>query len=88
MKWGWLPIGPLITQRFDSVHKVAHIGSPLLVVHGDSDSLIDTELGRRLYASAKQPKKLLVVEGGTHHSTMAVGFDEYKQALGEVFGLR
>ena len=26
MKWGWLPIAPLITQRFDAVHKVAHIG--------------------------------------------------------------
>src|SRR5512133_2337201 len=40
MKWGWLPVGPLITQRFDSINKVAKIGSPLLVVHGDSDSLI------------------------------------------------
>ena len=37
MKWGWLPIGPLITQRFESISKVARIGSPLLVVHGDSD---------------------------------------------------
>jgi hypothetical protein len=22
MKWGWLPVGPLITQRFESVRKV------------------------------------------------------------------
>jgi alpha-beta hydrolase superfamily lysophospholipase len=88
MKWGWLPIGPLITQRFDSLSKVAKIGSPLLVVHGDSDSWIDPALGRRLYDAAKGPKKLLVVEGGTHHSTMSVGFDEYKQAIGDVFGLR
>ena len=88
MKWGWLPIGPLITQRFDSLGKVARIGSPLLVVHGDSDSLIETSLGRKLYDAAKEPKKLLVVEGGTHHSTMSVGFDQYKQAVGEVFGLR
>jgi uncharacterized protein len=86
-KWGWLPVGPLITQRFDSMAKVRKLGSPLLVVHGDSDSLIDTSLGRKLYEAAAQPKKLLVVEGGTHHSTMSVGFAQYKQALSDVFGL-
>jgi alpha/beta superfamily hydrolase len=34
MRWGWLPVNWLITQRFNSVDTVADIGSPLLVVHG------------------------------------------------------
>jgi alpha-beta hydrolase superfamily lysophospholipase len=88
MKWGWLPIGPLITQRFDAASKVAKIGSPLLVVHGDSDSLIATDLGRKLYEAASGPKRFLLVEGGSHHSTMAVGFDEYRKALAEMFSIR
>jgi hypothetical protein len=88
MKWGWLPIGPLITQRFDAVDKVAKIGSPLLVVHGDSDHWIDVALGRKLYEAANAPKRFLVVEGGSHHSTMSLGFDEYRQALAEMFSLR
>lgn len=88
MKWGWLPIGPLITQRFEAVRKVSKIGSPLLVVHGDSDRLIDVELGRKLYAAATGPKKFLLVAGGSHHSTMAVGFDDYRHALAEMFSLR
>jgi uncharacterized protein len=88
MKWGWLPIGPLITQRFESVHKVAQIGSPLLVVHGDSDRLIDSELGRKLYEAAKGRKRFLLVEGGSHFSTMSVGFSKYREALGEMFNLR
>jgi fermentation-respiration switch protein FrsA (DUF1100 family) len=88
MKWGWLPIGPLITQRFDSLRKVAKIGSPLLVVHGDNDAYIKVELGRKLYEAATGRKRFLLVEGGTHHSTMSVGYDEYRQALGEMFGLR
>lgn len=88
MKWGWLPIGPLITQRFDSVDKVAKIGSPLLVVHGDDDRYIDIALARKLYEAATGPKRFLLIEGGTHHSTMAVGFDEYRQALAEMFSLR
>jgi alpha-beta hydrolase superfamily lysophospholipase len=88
MKFGWLPLGPLITQRFDSASKVKRIGSPLLVVHGDSDNLIATELGRRLYEAATGTKRFLLVEGGSHHSTMAVGFDQYRKALSEVFSLR
>jgi hypothetical protein len=88
MKWGWLPIGPLITQRFDAVDKVAKIGSPLLVVHGDSDHWIDVALGRKLYEAANAPKRFLVVEGGSHHSTMSLGFDEYREALAEMFSLR
>jgi len=87
MKWGWLPIGPLITQRFESVEKVARLGSPLLVVHGDSDNLIDSGLGRKLYEAAQGRKRFLLVEGGSHHSTMAVGLSAYKEALAELFSL-
>jgi alpha-beta hydrolase superfamily lysophospholipase len=88
MKWGWLPIGPLITQRFESVRKVAKIGSPLLVVHGESDHLIDSQLGRKLYEAAKGRKRFLLVEGGSHFSTMAVGLPKYRQALADLFSLR
>lgn len=88
MKWGWLPVGPFITQRFESVRKVDKIGSPLLVVHGSNDKLIRSELGRRLYEAANGSKQFLLVEGGSHHSTMAVGESMYRQALRELFSLR
>jgi hypothetical protein len=87
MKWGWLPIGPLITQRFESIRKVNRIGSPLLVVHGANDRLIQSDLGRRLYEAATGPKRFLLVEGGSHHSTMAVGLPLYREALGQLFRL-
>ena len=88
MKFGWLPIGPLITQRFDAASKVARINSPLLVVHGDSDNLIASDLGRKLFEAAKGTKRFLLVEGGSHHSTMSVGFDQYRRALSEIFKLQ
>ncbi|NKE65260.1 lysophospholipase [Ramlibacter sp. RBP-2] len=87
MKWGWLPIGPLISQRFEAVRKVAKVGSPLLVVHGDQDRLIQSELGRKLYEAAQGRKRFLLVEGGSHHSTMAVGLARYREALAEFFQL-
>src|SRR5690606_11980400 len=88
MKWGWLPIGPLITQRFESVRKVDKLGSPLLVVHGASDHLIDVSLARRLYEAAAGRKQFLLVEGGSHFSTMTVGFAQYREAVAQFFSLR
>ncbi|MCG2593947.1 lysophospholipase [Ramlibacter sp. XY19] len=87
MKWGWLPVGPLITQRFESVRKVGQLHSPLLVVHGAEDSLIRSDLGRRLYEAASGRKQFLLVEGGSHHSTMAVGQAQYRAALAQFFRL-
>jgi uncharacterized protein len=88
MKWGWLPVGPLITQRFESIAKVSKLGSPLLVVHGDSDSLITSELGRKLYEAAQGRKRFVLVEGGSHFSTMAMGAAKYREALADLFSLR
>lgn len=86
-KWGWLPVGPFITQRFESVHKVATIGSPLLVVHGSEDRLIAPALGRRLYEAAREPKAFVLVDGGTHHNTLSLGQARYREALARLFGL-
>ena len=86
MKWGWLPVGPLITQRFDSARRIGRVGSPVLVVHGAEDRLIQPELGRRLFDAAAEPKAFVLVEGGSHHSTNAIGQEQYRAALPRLFG--
>ena len=86
MKWGWLPLGSLITQPFDSMEKVGRLGSPLLVVHGGEDSTIPPELGRKLYAAARQPKSFVLVDGGSHYNTNSLGQSQYRAALASLFG--
>lgn len=86
-KWGWLPVGPLITQRFDAAQRIERVRAPVLVVHGASDSLIRPELGQRLFERAPHPKRFVLVEGGSHHSTNAVAQPLYREALTELFGL-
>lgn len=88
MKWGWLPLGPFITQRFDAGTRIERVKAPLLVVHGSEDRLIQPELGRALYERAKGRKQFVLVEGGTHHNTNAVGHSEYRRAVAELFGLK
>ena len=87
-KWGWLPFGPFITQRFEAISRVTDIGSPLLVVHGTADSLINPTLGRRLYEAATVPKMFVLVEGGSHHNTNSIGQAQYQAALGQLFKMK
>ncbi len=87
-RWGWLPLAPLITQKLDAGSRIARVGSPVLVVHGDSDSLIQPALGRRLFERAAEPKRFVLVDGGSHHNTNAIGQPLYRQALAELFGLQ
>ncbi|MDP2006192.1 MAG: alpha/beta fold hydrolase [Rubrivivax sp.] len=86
-KWGWLPVSPLITQKLDAGARIADVGTPVLVVHGSEDQLIRPALGRELFDRAREPKRFMLVEGGTHHSTNAVGQDQYRVLLAELFGL-
>jgi hypothetical protein len=86
-KWGWLPVSPLITQRFDAAARIGGVGTPVLVVHGSEDRLIRPELGQALFERAADPKRFVLVEGGSHHNTNSVGQPLYRQALADLFGL-
>ena len=88
LKWGWLPLGPLITQRFDAAAVIHRVSAPVLVVHGSEDRLIAPELGRALYERAAQPKRWVLVEGGSHHNTHALAQPQYREAMAELFGLK
>ena len=87
-EWGWVPLSMLITQRFEAVSKVAKIGSPLLVVHGDSDRLILPGLGKKLFEAALEPKRFLLVKDGSHHNTNLIGQGQYRTALEELMNIR
>ena len=86
-KWGWLPVSLLITQRFDAGSRIADVRAPVLVVHGSADQLIRPDLGRALYERAPQPKRWLLVEGGSHHNTNSLGQPQYREAVAALFGV-
>lgn len=87
-KWGWLPIAPFITQRFDAISRVKEISAPLLVVHGAADSLINPTLGKKLYDAATVPKMFVLVEGGSHHNANSIGQAQYREALTQLFRMK
>ena len=72
----------------EAAERIARVKAPVLVVHGSEDRLIPPALGQALYERAPHPKRFVLVEGGSHHSTNAVGQPLYRQALADLFGLR
>jgi len=83
----WLPLGLLMSQKFDSVGKLAQVRMPVLIVHGASDPYVPSRFGTALYAAATAPKRLLLVDGADHNDSMLTGAASYRRALAELFGI-
>jgi uncharacterized protein len=85
--YSWVPVGLLLSQKFDSMSKMAKVTMPVLVVHGAADRFVPSRFSQQLYDATTAPKELLLVEGGSHNNSMRTGADQYRKALGELFGL-
>lgn len=85
--WSWVPVQLLLTQTFDSIDKIKQVRMPVLIAHGADDRFVPLRFSERLYEAAPEPKKLLLVQGGTHNNSLRIGSGEYKAALHEFFGL-
>jgi len=85
LSYEWLPVQWIMSQKFDSVAKIAEVRMPVLVVHGESDRYVPARFSRKLYEAAHSPKQLLLIEGGTHNNSMRVGSGEYRDALTAMF---
>ncbi|WP_407074667.1 MULTISPECIES: alpha/beta hydrolase [unclassified Pseudomonas] len=76
-----LPVRWLLSQKFDSIDKIAEIHMPVLIVHGMDDPYVPSRFSEALYQAAQEPKRLLLVPGGTHNNSMSLGRDAYSQAI-------
>jgi len=81
IKYEFLPVGLLLNQRFESLQKIPNLKIPVLLIHGTWDQKVPYEMSQRLYAAAPQPKTLLLIEGGEHSNSRAVGWVEYRDAV-------
>ncbi len=58
--------GWLAGNKFDSTAHVARIGCPLLILHGDEDTLVPPSQGRKLFDFAAEPKQFAEIPGANH----------------------
>lgn len=76
-----LPVRWLLSQKLDSIDKIADIHMPLLVVHGLDDRYVPPRFNEQLFAAAQEPKRLLLVPGASHNNSMSLAGRSYRKAL-------
>ena len=62
----FLPVRPLLADRYESSRLIRQVKAPLLVLHGIKDRVIPVAMGRALYAVANEPKRLEIFPEGRH----------------------
>ena len=66
----------LISAGLDPIDYAGRIApTPLLIIQGTEDHLIDWHTAERLYEAASQPKELLIVEGAGHFDAFETAAD-------------
>lgn len=74
----WLPVRWLLRTRFNSLKKIRSYDGPVFASHGDADTIVPYELGKRLYDAVPGEKEFMTLQGLDHNSSQN---DAYYEAL-------
>ena len=77
----WLPIGGLLSTKYDNFSKIGQIETPVLILHGDQDSTVPYSHGQRLFEAAPQPKTFYTINGAGHNDTYIIGGPAYFETI-------
>jgi fermentation-respiration switch protein FrsA (DUF1100 family) len=69
----FLPVRWLMRDRFRSDERIAVLKAPLLMMHGENDTVIPVRFGRRLYDLAPGRKRFVSFPLGTHINLDTLG---------------
>ncbi len=82
----WFPLQLLLTQKFDSIKKIASLQVPILLIHGTEDEVVPTFMSQELYNAAPSTKKLYLVSGAGHNDVARVGGETYLKIISHFVG--
>jgi fermentation-respiration switch protein FrsA (DUF1100 family) len=68
---------PMMRDSFRSRDYVGRVRMPVLIAHGDADSVIPLAHGQRLYALANEPKQFVLFPGSDHATLPRDGLYEH-----------
>ena len=79
-RFWFLPVGALLRHKFDNLSPAKKIQIPTLVIHGDADSIVPIEMGRRI-AGAIKTSRFHGVRGRGHND---LNLDRHGPLGGEI----
>jgi uncharacterized protein len=77
----WLPLGLLLTDKYNNEQNIRAVTAPVLVLQGENDAVIPVEMGLRVYRAANEPKRIELFPQATHDDLFDQGAWEKTQAF-------
>ena len=72
LTYPYLPVRPLLIDRYESDRHIARVKAPVLVLHGERDAVIPVHMGQAIHRMSPEPKKLALFPEGGH-----IDLDDY-----------
>ena len=71
------PLGAIVPNQFPAGEEIARVKGPVLVLHGDADTIVPLSQGKRVYHAAPEPKFFYRIPGAGHNDTYLIGGERY-----------
>ena len=84
LEYPWIPVDLLLDQHFDVLDKIGRLKVPIVLVHGSADREVPSMMSERLYAAAHAPKRLVLVDGGSHDDAIEKGVEAFRRAIAAI----
>ena len=72
-RYPWVPVSWLLEHTFRTRDFIGRVRMPLMIVHGDRDTVIPYAHAKRLFRLAPDPKTLVTIPGGDHSTLVRDG---------------
>jgi len=63
----WLPVKLLMRTQLNAAEAIRRYQGPVLIVHGDADTIVPIRFGQRLFEAANEPKRFVTIPGADHN---------------------
>jgi uncharacterized protein len=77
----YVPARYMVADSFDSMARIAAIGAPLLLIHGEKDRTVPVHFGRTLFDAAVEPKQAAWLDTAGHNDLFDHGAASRVQAF-------
>ena len=62
----YIPVNLLLKDRYENFKKIKNINIPILVMHGEQDTIVPFKMGKKMYQLANEPKYFYFTKQDDH----------------------